>query len=157
VEIAEVAVLTFFGLVLAVLAVIDFRTRRLPNRIVLPAAAVVLVAQIAIVLGAALGWAIAAALAIGLLAAAVAAVGVIVYEGWSARTRMIPLGPFLAPGGRGPDGPQLRPTGAARYSRPGRTTSRRRAGAAAPTGVRIGGTGNAAGAPRGARSPLGSS
>ena len=137
-SVAQVAVLAFFAAVLVVLAVIDVRTRRLPNRIVLPSAAVVLVAQIAIapehalewvvaalaaflfmlvahlaypdglglgdvklalLLGAALGWAVAAALAIGLIVAALAGLALLIRDGWGARKRTIPLGPFLAAGG----------------------------------------------------------
>jgi leader peptidase (prepilin peptidase)/N-methyltransferase len=137
-SVAQVAVLAFFSAVLIVLAVIDARTRRLPNRIVLPAACVVLAAQIAIapdralewviaalaafaflllahlayprglgmgdvklalLLGAALGSAVAAALMIGLLAAALAGIALLVKDGWGARRRTIPLGPFLALGG----------------------------------------------------------
>jgi leader peptidase (prepilin peptidase) / N-methyltransferase len=136
--VAEDLVFAFFAAVLVVLAVIDLRTRRLPNRIVLPAAALVLAAQIAIapdralewtlaaagaftfllvaalvnpaglgmgdvklalLLGAALGWAVAPALFIGLAAAALAGVVLIVRGGWAARKTAIPLGPFLALGG----------------------------------------------------------
>jgi len=135
---AEDLVFAFFAAILVVLAVIDLRTRRLPNRIVLPAAAFVLAAQIAIapdralewtlaaagaftfllvaalvnpagmgmgdvklalLLGAALGWAVAPALFIGLAAAALAGVVLIVRGGWAARKTAIPLGPFLALGG----------------------------------------------------------
>jgi leader peptidase (prepilin peptidase)/N-methyltransferase len=135
---AQDVVLGFFAAVLLTLSVIDIRTRRLPNRIVLPAAAVVLVAQIAIspgratewiagalgafafllaaalinpaglgmgdvklslLLGAALGWAVGAALLIGFLAASLAGAVMIARNGWSARKATIPLGPFLALGG----------------------------------------------------------
>jgi leader peptidase (prepilin peptidase) / N-methyltransferase len=132
-------VISFFACVLVVLAVVDVRTRRLPNRIVLPAAAIVLAAQIAIapdralewvagalgasafllaaallnpaglgmgdvklalLLGAALGWAVGAALLIGLVAAGLAGLAMIARNGWaSARTATLPLGPFLAAGG----------------------------------------------------------
>ena len=134
----EVVVLAFFAAVLVVLAVIDIRTRRLPNRIVIPSAAAVLLAQIAVapdhalewilaalgaflllllahlaypaglglgdvklalLLGAALGWAVAGALAIGFVAAALAGLALIARDGWNARKRTIPLGPFLAVGG----------------------------------------------------------
>jgi leader peptidase (prepilin peptidase)/N-methyltransferase len=44
---AKAVVAAFFVGVLAVLSVIDIRERRLPNRIVLPSAAIVLIAQIA--------------------------------------------------------------------------------------------------------------
>ncbi len=135
---AHAAVLAFFAAVLVVLSAIDLRTRKLPNRIVLPAAALVLAAQIAIapdralewtlgaagafafllaaalvnpaglgmgdvklalLLGAALGWAVAPALFIGLAAASVAGVVLIVRGGWAARKTALPLGPFLAFGG----------------------------------------------------------
>ncbi len=130
--------LLFFAAVLVALAVIDIRTRRLPNRIVLPAAAIVLAAHIAIapehtvewvvaaagaflvmfaahlvypsglglgdvklalLLGAALGWAVAGALVVGFLAAALAGVLVLIRGGWAARKHTMPLGPFLAAGG----------------------------------------------------------
>jgi leader peptidase (prepilin peptidase) / N-methyltransferase len=136
--VAHDVVLAFFAAVLVVLAVIDVRTRRLPNRIVLPASALVLAAQIAIepgkwlewtlaaagaftlllaaalvnpkgmgmgdvklalLLGAALGWAVAPALFIGFAAASLAGVVLIARGGWSARKTPIPLGPFLALGG----------------------------------------------------------
>jgi leader peptidase (prepilin peptidase)/N-methyltransferase len=131
-------VVAFFAAVLVVLSVVDIRTRRLPNRIVLPAACVLLVAHIAIepdralewvvgavgafavclalalaypgglgmgdvklalLLGAALGWAVAAALVIGFVAAGLAGVVMIARNGWSARKATLPLGPFLAAGG----------------------------------------------------------
>jgi leader peptidase (prepilin peptidase) / N-methyltransferase len=131
-------VLAFFAAVLIVLSVIDVRTRRLPNRIVLPSAAIVLTAQIAItpgralewivgavgafafllaaalvnpsglgmgdvklalLLGAALGWAVAAALLVGFTAAALAGVWLIARNGWAARKATVPLAPFLALGG----------------------------------------------------------
>jgi leader peptidase (prepilin peptidase)/N-methyltransferase len=132
---AHAAVLAVFVAALVATSVVDARTRRIPNRIVLPTAAVVLAAQIAtspdrtlewvlaalaaflfmlavhlvypaglglgdvklaLLLGAALGWAVGAALVIGFLVAALAAIGLIVREGWAARKRTIPLGPFLA-------------------------------------------------------------
>lgn len=131
-------VVAFFAVVLVVLSVVDIRTRRLPNRIVLPAAAIVLGAQIgiapnhalewivgalgaaafllipalvnpeglgmgdvklALLLGAALGWAVAPALAIGLGAAGLAGIALIIRNGWGARKTTLPLGPFLALGG----------------------------------------------------------
>jgi leader peptidase (prepilin peptidase) / N-methyltransferase len=137
-SVAEFVVLALFSGVLVVLAVIDARTRRLPNRIVLPAAGVVLAAQVAIapghalewvlaalgaflvmflahlaypaglglgdvklalLLGAALGWAVGAALALGFVAAAVVGLGLLVRGGWGARKRTMPLGPFFAAGG----------------------------------------------------------
>ena len=137
-SVLQAVLLAFFAAVLVVIAVIDARTRRIPNRIVLPAALVVLVAHIAIapdrawewavaalgaflfllaahlvypaglgmgdvklalLLGAALGWAVGPALMLGLLAAGVAGIALMVRGGWSARKRTLPLGPFLAAGG----------------------------------------------------------
>ena len=134
---AQTFVAAFFVVVLVVISVVDIRTRRIPNRVVLPAALIVLVSQVAIaperafewtaaslgafglllalsllypgglgmgdvklalLLGAALGWAVASALAIGLVAAAVAGLVMIACGGWSARKATLPLGPFLALG-----------------------------------------------------------
>jgi leader peptidase (prepilin peptidase) / N-methyltransferase len=127
-----------FAAVLVVLAVVDYRTRRLPNVIVLPAAAFVLGAQVfldpgrgleyvaaaagaslfllvpalvkpegmgmgdvklALLLGAALGRSVAAALLIGLVAAGLVGAAILARNGWAARKMTIPLGPFLALGG----------------------------------------------------------
>jgi|SRR5215211_1266947 len=135
---AHALVDAFFVGVLVVLSVIDIRTRRLPNRIVLPAAAIVFAAQVALeperalewtlaavgafaalyviaainpaglgmgdvklalLLGAALGWQVLAALVVGFLLAAVAGILMIVRSGWRARKSTLPLGPFLAAGG----------------------------------------------------------
>jgi leader peptidase (prepilin peptidase)/N-methyltransferase len=135
---AHDVVAAFFVAVLVTLAVIDLRTRRVPNKIVLPAAAVVLAAQIAIspgrwfewtlaalgafalffvaaqlnpaglgmgdvklalLLGAALGWTVVAALLIGFLAAAAAGLVMLVRYGWAGRKAALPLVPFLAVGG----------------------------------------------------------
>jgi leader peptidase (prepilin peptidase)/N-methyltransferase len=52
--------------------------------------------KLALLLGAALGWAVASALAIGLVAAAIAGLAMIALGGWSARKATLPLGPFLA-------------------------------------------------------------
>jgi leader peptidase (prepilin peptidase) / N-methyltransferase len=132
---AQNLVAAFFVVALLVVSVVDIRTRRIPNRIVLPAAIIVLFAHVAVaperalewiaaslgafglllmlallypgglgmgdvklalLLGAALGWAVASALAIGLVAAALAGVAMIVFGGWSARKATLPLGPFLA-------------------------------------------------------------
>ena len=67
---AHVLVLAFFAAVLVALSVIDVRTRRLPNRIVLPAAALVLAAQIAIAPDRALEWTLGALGAFAFLLAA---------------------------------------------------------------------------------------
>jgi leader peptidase (prepilin peptidase)/N-methyltransferase len=132
---AHALVVAFFVAVLVTLSVVDIRTRRLPNRIVLPAAVLVLAANIALtpdravewvtaalgaaavlfiasllypnglgmgdvklalLLGAALGWSVVGALAIGFMAAALAGLLLIAFRGWSARKSTIPLGPFLA-------------------------------------------------------------
>jgi prepilin signal peptidase PulO-like enzyme (type II secretory pathway) len=134
---AEFAVAAFVIPTLCLLAAIDFTERRIPNRIVLPATAVVLVAQtmlfperalewflaagaaalvlllpllvypagvgmgdvkLMLLLGAALGTGVAAALVIGSLAAAVYAVFLLVRSGGDARQSSFPLGPFLAVG-----------------------------------------------------------
>lgn len=123
--------------VLGVLSVIDIEQRRLPNEIVLPAAAAILLAQIALspdrawewiaaslgagllflvlalispsglgmgdvklamLLGAALGGSVVAALFVGTMAAAAYALVLIVRNGAHARRRTFPLGPFLAAG-----------------------------------------------------------
>jgi leader peptidase (prepilin peptidase)/N-methyltransferase len=147
--IAALACLVRFGLsargvidavtaaVLVVLAAIDLERRIIPNRIVLPAAAVVYVAQLAffphhalewtvasvgcalfflvtllvypaglgmgdvklgLLLGAALGWGVIAALLLGLLASGLFGVAVLIRHGAEARKKPIPLGPFLAAG-----------------------------------------------------------
>ena len=64
---AHTLVEVFFVGVLVVLSVIDIRTRRLPNRIVLPAAAVVFAAQVALEPERALEWTLAALGAFGVL------------------------------------------------------------------------------------------
>jgi leader peptidase (prepilin peptidase) / N-methyltransferase len=131
-------VAAFFIAVLSVLSAVDIAERRLPNRIVLPSAAAVLLAQIALqpdralewtlatigaalvllipllvhpaglgmgdvklalLLGAALGSAVIAALLIGFLAAAAYALVLLARHGIAARRQTIPLGPFLALGG----------------------------------------------------------
>jgi leader peptidase (prepilin peptidase)/N-methyltransferase len=132
------AVAAFVIATLSLLAVIDVTDRRIPNRIVLPAAGVVLAAQIALapdrtlewilaaaasalvlllpllvspsgvgmgdvklmlLLGAALGSAVATALIIGSLAAAAYAGLLLVRNGAAGRRMAFPLGPFLAIGG----------------------------------------------------------
>jgi leader peptidase (prepilin peptidase) / N-methyltransferase len=125
----------FFVAVLAVLTVKDFEVRRVPNVIVLPATAIVLVAVAALrphhlleavvaavgaaaflflptlvtregigfgdvklagLLGAALGWGVAAALLLGCLAASVVGVALVIRGGKSARKTKVPFVPFLA-------------------------------------------------------------
>jgi leader peptidase (prepilin peptidase) / N-methyltransferase len=54
--------------------------------------------KLALLLGAALGWDVVAALLLGTLAAAVVAASMLFANGTSARKRAIPLGPFLAGG-----------------------------------------------------------
>lgn len=125
----------FLVVVLVVLSAIDLERRLLPDRIVLPSAAIVLVLQIALfsgrttewlvgaagallfflvahlaypaglgmgdvklglLLGAGLGYAVAPAIFLGLLASAVAGILIVARYGLAARKRSIPLGPFLA-------------------------------------------------------------
>jgi leader peptidase (prepilin peptidase)/N-methyltransferase len=52
--------------------------------------------KLALLIGAALGWAVTAALLLGTIAAGVVAAILLFKEGSSARKRAIPLGPFLA-------------------------------------------------------------
>ena len=54
--------------------------------------------KLALLIGAALGWAVTAALLLGTIAAGVVAAIMLFKEGSSARKRAIPLGPFLAAG-----------------------------------------------------------
>lgn len=135
---ADALIAAFFASVLVVLAAIDADRQIIPNRIVLPATAIVLVAHVAAdparwyewvlaalavfcfflvahliypaglgmgdvklgaFLGAGLGRYSAAALLVGLAAAAIVAIGILVREGASARKKSMPFGPFLALGG----------------------------------------------------------
>jgi leader peptidase (prepilin peptidase)/N-methyltransferase len=128
-----VAAAAVFVAALVAIAVVDLRERRVPNRIVLPAAAVVLALRTAadpspqwalaalggfafllvpalvypaglgmgdvklmLLLGAMLGWTVVTALLVGLLAAAVPSL-VLVLRG--RRQATLPLAPFLALGG----------------------------------------------------------
>jgi leader peptidase (prepilin peptidase) / N-methyltransferase len=132
---ALVAALTAATLV--VISAIDIERRIIPNRIVLPAAAIVLVAQIALfpdragewalaailaalfflvpnvlsrklmgmgdvklalLLGAALGWQVAGAVALAFLCVFPVALLVLARGGLAARKTTIPFGPFLALG-----------------------------------------------------------
>jgi leader peptidase (prepilin peptidase)/N-methyltransferase len=132
----RMAVAAFFCAVLVTISVIDLEHRIVPNRIVLPAAALVFVARtaldpspkwalgalgaaaflfaavlthpkgmgmgdvkLALLLGAALGWAVGVALLVGLFAALVPASVLIVRHGAAARKMAIPFAPFLAFGG----------------------------------------------------------
>ena len=127
----------FVAAVLVVLAVVDFRRRILPNVVVLPAAAIVYIAQMAffphhalewtvaavgcagfflatllaypaglgmgdvklgLLLGAALGKTVVAALFLGLFGAALVGGALLLTQGSQARKKAIPLGPFLAAG-----------------------------------------------------------
>jgi leader peptidase (prepilin peptidase)/N-methyltransferase len=127
-----------FAATLLVVAAFDLEHRMVPNRIVLPATAVVFALQLAffpghalewtlaafgsalffllafltyrgglgmgdvklaLLLGAALGESVIAALIIGTFAAAAFAVFLLVREGADARKKAIPLAPFLAFGG----------------------------------------------------------
>ncbi len=128
-------VAAFFAAVLVVLSAIDVEHRILPNVIVLPSAAVVLAAQVALfparapewviaalgasfflfaallaypqgmgmgdvklalLLGAALGKAVAVGLMLGMLTALAAAILLFARHGSAARKMAIPFGPFLA-------------------------------------------------------------
>jgi prepilin signal peptidase PulO-like enzyme (type II secretory pathway) len=125
----------FTAAVLVVLAATDLQERLIPNRIVVPAAAIVFVAQIvfhsdravewiisalgaaiflfvpaviksgaigmgdvklALLLGAATGFAVLPALTIGFLALVPVALYMLFTEGATARKKHLPLGPFLA-------------------------------------------------------------
>jgi len=54
--------------------------------------------KLALLIGAALGWSVTAALLLGTLAAGIAAGVILFREGSAGRKRTIPLGPFLAAG-----------------------------------------------------------
>jgi len=134
---ADAFLAAFFVSVLVVLSAIDVERRILPDKIVLPSAAVVLAAQVALhpgqavewvaaslgaslflflallvyprgmgmgdvklclLLGAMLGWNVAVALMLGMLAALVPAVVLLARHGAAARKMGIPFGPFLALG-----------------------------------------------------------
>jgi leader peptidase (prepilin peptidase) / N-methyltransferase len=127
----------FFLAVLVVLALKDLEEQRIPNVIVLPSTALVLLAvgvlrphhalealvaavaaaaflflpsllarggvgmgdvKLALLLGAALGWGVVAALLIGCLAACIAGVTLLVRHGTAARKTAVPFAPFLALG-----------------------------------------------------------
>jgi leader peptidase (prepilin peptidase)/N-methyltransferase len=125
-----------FCAALVAVTVTDLERRVIPNRIVLPAAGVVLAIQsvagrtpqfgiaafaaafslllaalaypggmgmgdvkLALLLGAALGWTVAAGLMVGFVAALLPAVVMILRHGSAARKMKIPFGPFLAFGG----------------------------------------------------------
>jgi leader peptidase (prepilin peptidase)/N-methyltransferase len=127
-----------FSATLVILAAYDLEHRIIPNRIVLPAAGVVFVLQVALfpdrglewtlaalgssgfllimllaypaglgmgdvklclLLGAALGNAVVMAMILGLLAASMLGVILLLSQGASARKKVVPLGPFLAFGG----------------------------------------------------------
>ena len=132
----DAAVAAVFCGVLVAISATDLEHRIIPNRIVLPAAAAVLVAQtalhpspewalgavgasgflllaalvhpagmgmgdvkLALLLGAMLGRTVGLALMIGLVAALLPSVVLLVRHGRAARKMAIPLGPFLALGG----------------------------------------------------------
>jgi leader peptidase (prepilin peptidase) / N-methyltransferase len=133
---ARTLVAAFFCCVLVTVSAIDLEHRIVPNRIVLPSAALVLAAQtaldpslewtlsalgaagflfaavlayprgmgmgdvkLALLLGAALGWAVGAALMVGMLAALVPGMLLVTRHGAAARKMAIPFAPFLALGG----------------------------------------------------------
>lgn len=134
---ADAFLAAFFVSVLVVLSAIDVERRILPDKIVLPSAAVVLAAQIGLhpgqtvewigaslgaalflflallayprgmgmgdvklclLLGAMLGWNVAVALMLGMVAALVPAIVLLARHGAAARRMGIPFGPFLALG-----------------------------------------------------------
>ena len=132
---AEAAVAAFFCAVLVAVSAIDLEHRIIPNRIVLPATVVVLVAntardlspewaiaalagsgfllaaalvypagmgmgdvKLALLMGAALGRTVSAALMVGMLAAMVPSLVLFASHGSKARKMGIPFGPFLAIG-----------------------------------------------------------
>jgi leader peptidase (prepilin peptidase)/N-methyltransferase len=132
---AEAAVAAFFCAVLVAVSAIDLEHRIIPNRIVLPATVVVLVAntardlssewaiaalagsgfllaaalvypagmgmgdvKLALLMGAALGRTVSAALMVGMLAAMVPSLVLFAKHGSKARKMGIPFGPFLAIG-----------------------------------------------------------
>ena len=134
---ARGAITAFFCVVLVVLARIDLERRVVPDRIVLPAAALVAVAQLAaapdrwvewlvapvaafallllpllvrpsgigfgdvklmLLLGAALGFGFLDALLVGFLLVVPVGLFLLAREGANARSRAIPLAPFLAAG-----------------------------------------------------------
>jgi leader peptidase (prepilin peptidase) / N-methyltransferase len=133
---AQAAVASFFCAALVAISVVDLERRIIPNRIVLPAAAVVLAAQtllfpspewalaavgaslflflaalaypagmgmgdvkLALLLGAMLGRTVPVAMMIGMIAALVPSIVLLVRHGSAARKMGIPFGPFLALGG----------------------------------------------------------
>lgn len=132
---AKTLVAAFFCAVLATVSAIDIAERIIPNRIVLPAAAIVLVAntaidpgpqwilgavgacgfllvaalvypagmgmgdvKLALLMGAALGRTVPVALIVGMLAAVVPSIFLVVRYGAKGRKMGIPFGPFLAVG-----------------------------------------------------------
>lgn len=135
---ARAFVSAFFVAALAVLAAFDLEHRLIPNRIVLPAAVAVLVANVAIdpgrslewtlaalgaslfllvpalvypvglgmgdvklalLLGAALGWAVASAIVVAFVCAGLYGIALMLRRGLGARKATIAFGPFLALGG----------------------------------------------------------
>jgi leader peptidase (prepilin peptidase)/N-methyltransferase len=133
---AEAAVAAFFCATLVAVSVTDLERRIIPNRIVVPAAGAVLLAQtaldpspewalaafgaalflflaalaypagmgmgdvkLALLLGAMLGRTVPVAMMIGMIAALVPSVFLLVKHGRAARKMGIPFGPFLALGG----------------------------------------------------------
>ncbi len=132
---AKAAIAAFFCAVLVAVSAIDLEHRIIPNRIVLPATVVVLVAnsardlspewalaalagsgflfaaavaypagmgmgdvKLALLMGAALGRTVSVALIVGMLAALVPSVVLLVRHGSKARKMGVPFGPFLAIG-----------------------------------------------------------
>jgi leader peptidase (prepilin peptidase) / N-methyltransferase len=132
---AKAAVAGFFCAVLVAVSVIDVEHRIIPNRIVVPAAAIALVAnsaltlspqwalgalgasgfllaaalaypagmgmgdvKLALLMGAALGKSVSVALMLGMFAAMVPGIAILVKHGKAGRKMGLPFGPFLALG-----------------------------------------------------------
>ena len=132
---ARAAVAAFFCAVLVAISAIDAAHRIIPNRIVVPAAGIVLVAntlltlspqwtlgalgasgfllgaalaypagmgmgdvKLALLMGAALGKTVSVALMVGMLAAMVPGIAILVKHGKAGRKMGLPFGPFLALG-----------------------------------------------------------
>src|SRR5579875_2147059 len=121
----ETLVAAFFCLALVAVSATDLEHRIIPNRIVLPAAVLVLAAQtavrpspqwaiaalaapggmgmgdvkLALLLGAMLGKTVSVAMLVGMLSAFVPAVYLLLRHGLAARKAKLPFGPFLALGG----------------------------------------------------------
>jgi len=103
--------LALFGAALGVIALIDLREHRIPNRIVLPATAILLLLAFAqpaalgmgdvkqgLLIAVALGAAATSALLLGFALAALVGVALTIRRGRRALATALPLAPFLAAG-----------------------------------------------------------